>query len=1129
MGEQLPTNLELRTLILVRELFDGSELCLPVASPELVSFGDDGAGLTEQRLFLEEYLPDQPPEVLARFSCPAETELVELDVELPRWDLPDRLQLKTSITVGCVVFPHGRDRWVLVPAVGHTFHCGPSEDLKQALADEVRRMVTASEPTPLEYLAVLPPREHRLEELLLTIDRSALLVPGRGRERRRAIAERKQRADALKILESVSVPLHDSDDVQNGPPLVGRQHELELLEGLLGGTHRQSALLVGTDLVGKTALFHGWLRRRREAGRTVQAFATSGAQLIAGMSGLGQWQERVRRVMEAAERLDAVLYFDNLGDLLSDHAGSGVDIAGTMRPYLDDGRVRICGELRPESLDFFESRQPGFIAVLQRVRVEPMTVEQAREVLEARVAHAARHAPHRPNLAPEALQPLLDLVDRYQPYQPHPGKAVKLLEELRAASEGSPDRAPAIGERQLLELFSLQTGIPLFLLRQDLPLKLADLIGAFSKQLVGQDEAVRRVAETICVVKARLQPPGKPLATFLFIGPTGVGKTELARRLAAYLFGSDERLLRFDMSEFMDAAAAQRLIRGTDRDEGLLTRRVRQQPFCVLLLDEIEKAHPAVFDLLLQVCGEGRLTDAGGRTAYFSNAIIVMTSNLGVAARRDAIGLRGGATDDDAYYRDQVNRAFRPEFVNRIDRVIVFSSLTPSQIAQVARLGLLRLTGRRGLTEIGVELQVEEPALAELAWQGYSPQYGARHLRRHLEDNVVAPLARLLAGLGAAARGARAHLRPAATPRTEEPLAEAICGDLRLQVVRGGAGSPRHQQRFAQQAPDISTLRRTAALHLQLPTVAEVKERLDVIVTQLSARRPKTEGRDRRLAHDVGALQTEHHRLQPLWQRATQHHADLEGIEELALGALFAEEDAAPFVRESEETFDRFLEVLYYLFLAGRAHRDDVTLLVQELDDGRALDLWLRPLLAALERRRWQLTAHVDGGQRVSGDVWPSERRWGPPRGVDWLQQQLALEQRPFRNLMLRCSGPYAGALALEGGLHHYGTSASETLMVVFHVAQRTTFTDAEWLDPRLRPRTPAVFPELKRLAPVRCYERPSGPCLVLGRARSADVPLADYWARYEQIGIQHMLACELDKRAVLDDAFTSLLAKVAP
>ncbi|MCC6556151.1 MAG: ATP-dependent Clp protease ATP-binding subunit, partial [Polyangiaceae bacterium] len=728
---------EARVLVLVRERFDGARLAFPAAEPRFASLGSEEDVIAEQELFLREHLARSRPDTIARLSLPAGTRLVEVGVPVPREDLPRRLQSNVPVTFVCVVIPaggaaprRGQEAWVMVPALGHTFYVERDEPLEDAIRHEVRRLLASQDLTAWDHVGLLPGRAHRLEALripLPPLEGAAARAP-----RRAEIAARAARRKAAQALAGATTPLHVGPrrEPRHVKPLAYRDAELARLPALLDGQERLGVLLVGPEHAGKSALFSAYLARTRRL-----VYATSGAQLVAGMSGLGEWQERVRDVMEAARSLDAILYIEHLEDLLAERAeGGGLDLAGAMRPWIEDGKVRLVAEIREDRAGALEGRHWAFFAALGRIKVEPLTAAQTLSALERRAVHDARTEPHRPRVDAGALPALVDLAERFLPYGAVPGKAVRLYEDLRAAREKDMTEGGApvtIGRADLYEVFSMRTGVPAFLLREDLPLRVDEVAGRLRGQIIGQEQAVLALAQTIGVVKAGLWPSGKPLATVLFVGPTGVGKTELARALAELLFGSAERMARFDMSEFMTPDAADRLIRGTDREGGLLTTRVREQPFCVLLLDEIEKAHRAVFDLLLQVTGEGRLTDARGKTAYFHNAILIMTSNLGSAERRAQAGFGGGgAAPDEAHYRRIVDGAFRPELVNRIDRIIPFRALDRAEVAEVARLAIDKVARRRGLTEAGIGLDVSARALLRIAADGYSEAYGARALRR---------------------------------------------------------------------------------------------------------------------------------------------------------------------------------------------------------------------------------------------------------------------------------------------------------------------------------------------------------------------------------------------------------------
>ncbi len=1095
--------LDFATPLLCQQLWNGDHQAFPVAAPALTSHAPTReACLAEQRLFLEEHLSRVEPDVLARFALPEQVRIEMIEVLAPRADLPKRLFKPPTLEMAAVIIPLPQETWAFVPALDHTIYVGRNQDVLELVRQDVERMLTAREPTAHEYLRLLPPKSVTLETVQLKLRRQDAFGD-KARQARKRLQEKLKRDQAHEVLLSVSTAMHTRDEARRGPPLIGRDTELALLTNLLGGEKRQGVLLVGPELAGKTELLSAWLRAERKEGRERRVYATSGSRLIAGMSGFGQWQERVLRVMRAAQDLDAILYFENLGELLAQHSTESIDLPGAMKPFLEEGKFRFLGELAPESLDLLESRHPGLFSALTRVRLEPLGARATCEALRARVAWQKQAEPSRSTLADDAVEPLVDLTERYLPSRALPGKAVRLYEEMRAGlqQERTDDgRAPPLTRERVYSLFSLKTGVPEFLLREDRALLAEDVQAYFRRQLIGQELAVRRVVETLCMVKAGLQPQGKPLATFLFVGPTGVGKTELARLLATFLFGSPERLFRFDMSEFMDAWAADRLIRGNEQGEGLLTRRVRQQPFCVLLLDEIEKAHPAVFDLLLQVCGEGRLTDARGRTAWFHNALIIMTSNLGAAHRRSPLGIGATATDDTGYYLREVHRHFRPELVNRIDQIIPFHSLTSEQVSEVARLGVEKLRQRRGLLQRGITLDIPPEATAALAASGYEEAYGARAMRRQLDQQLVLPVARVLSTAGKEAQGGRVELS----------LRDGV-----LEVTLH-KGSPRAARTQLGLVHNLQAERRSIDALFRLEAVVQLEEQIAFLVAQLSQGEREERGPG---SASVSNLQGEHHRLDGLWRHVQQLRSALVAAEELALMALFEQQDVEPFVEDANAQLAAIQRQLPAVLLALQPKRDDITLLLQEAGEGRGLERWLLPLLEEAPRRRWV----IEGRPSIIGKSSERKRRWDEPLGPDSLRKALESPHRTFHEVLLSVHGPNAGVfLALEAGLHRFHGPEEDKppLLLLKPVAMRSRLSDKELSLPVISPAAPPPIKQL-RLTPAVREHLPDGNLTLCGGSRVIMLEEREYFPKLEAVLLEHIALAELSGGLDRENSFS--------
>jgi ATP-dependent Clp protease ATP-binding subunit ClpA len=531
---------------------------------------------------------------------------------------------------------------------------------------------------------------------------------------------------------------------------LNREPEVAELSALLSAPDRRPVLLVGKRLVGKTAVIHEFVRRRMDRRRSSEitmhvasiadlagdVYLVSPQRLISGMSFLGQWEGRFLAILKETKRKHHILYFDDLIGLF--HAGrtsaSQLSVAHVLKPYLERRDVQVLAETTPEAFRVLQELDRSFADLFQIVRIEEPNEEKNLHTLLGYRRVLERQ--HDSRFHPDVLPTVIELTRRYVSDAAFPGKAARLLQSLAAKHNmGTVTRAEALGE------FSAGSGLSVSFLDDRAELNYAQVLGALSAEVIGQKAAVTACADAVTIAKARLNDSVRPIASFLFLGPTGVGKTQCAKALANYLFGDRERLVRFDMNEFASYYSVARLTGTFDAPEGLLTSAVRRSPFAVVLFDEIEKAHPAVFDLLLGVMGDGRLTDARGQLVDFSNTIIILTSNLGAREAATDLGFRQTNRSDASVYRRAAEKFFRPEFFNRLSRVVPFERLRREDVQGIAHRLIEDVFKREGLVRRGVKLVIETGARNLLVEAGYHPQLGARALKRTLERQVTAPIA----------------------------------------------------------------------------------------------------------------------------------------------------------------------------------------------------------------------------------------------------------------------------------------------------------------------------------------------------------------------------------------------------
>ena len=558
-------------------------------------------------------------------------------------------------------------------------------------------------------------------------------------------------------------------------PVVGREQEIARTLRILSRRRKNNPILLGEPGVGKSAIVEGLAQQLIHTDapelQDKRIISLDMAVLVAGTMYRGQFEERMKNVLQELRRHpEIILFIDEIHTLMGAGNGSGsLDAAGILKPALARGEVQCIGATTLEEYKKTIEKDGALERRFQKIIVPPATADETKSILERLAPYYSDY--HHVNYSPEAIEACVRLADRYITDRAFPDKAIDVLDEAGALVSGRQDPptaqpsnsqtaqpsnsqtaegTPTVSDTDIAEVVSIISGVPVQRVATAEGQRLRDLDATLRSRVIGQDEAVSQVVKAIRRSRMGLADPGRPIGSFFFLGPTGVGKTYLAQCLAEEMFGSKDALVRFDMSEYAEKHTASLMVGAppgyvAHEEGGRLTEAVRRKPYSIILFDEIEKAHPDIFNVLLQVLDEGRLTDRQGHTVDFRNTIIIFTSNVGtrqLAEQGGGIGFESSALDartSQAILTKALNRTFPPEFVNRLDAVIFFHPLEHDALARIVDIELSGLLARTAV--MGYDVTVSPEVREQIIREGSDPRYGARPLRRaiqtHIEDVIT--------------------------------------------------------------------------------------------------------------------------------------------------------------------------------------------------------------------------------------------------------------------------------------------------------------------------------------------------------------------------------------------------------
>ncbi|WP_129045353.1 ATP-dependent Clp protease ATP-binding subunit [Companilactobacillus metriopterae] len=653
----------------------------------------------------------------------------------------------------------------------------------------------------------------KTKELLL----NKMGLNGKTNRRNMALAAKKKTSEGTPTLDSLARDITESARENLVDPVIGRHKEVERTIQILSRRTKNNPVLVGEPGVGKTAIAEGLAQAivSKEVPQDLQnkrIMMLDMGSLVAGTKYRGEFEDRLKKVIEEIyQDQNVILFIDELHTLIGAGGAEGaIDASNILKPALARGELQMIGATTLDEYQKYIEKDAALERRFARVMIEEPSTQETRQILDGLRPRYEQH--HGLSISDDALDAAVTMSDRYLTNRFLPDKAIDLIDEasakvkientssmskldelneelsslinnknhaiseqdfqeaakiredeqdlqkridsLSASKTTKATKKPVVTGDDIASVISQWTGVPVNQITKKESDRLLNLEKDLHKRVVGQDDAINAISRSIRRARSGLKDPSRPIGSFLFLGPTGVGKTELAKSIAELMFGSEDNMVRIDMSEYMDSVSTSKLIGSAPGyigyDEGgQLTEKIKNNPYSVILLDEVEKAHPDVFNVLLQVLDDGVLTDSKGRKVDFRNSIIIMTSNLGARQLEEDKSVGFGAKDAKTDYAEmqsrinaELKRFFRPEFLNRIDETIIFKSLTQDQLKEIAKI--MSTSVKQRLADLSIKLEISSSAYADLSKDGYEPEYGARPMRRTIQREIEDPVSELL-------------------------------------------------------------------------------------------------------------------------------------------------------------------------------------------------------------------------------------------------------------------------------------------------------------------------------------------------------------------------------------------------